>query len=264
MTEVLNFARGLVGTEFPATRVILGLVLLVFAACMVVERTIPLGFKLVPFLPASFSVPTLIQFGALGDLSLRAGDQIIHLPGLGETEPFRLLAAVFVHMGLLHVGMNMLAFTSLGRQLEPHLGSARFVIMFIGSGILGFVASEYWYDRSPPTAGASGGVFGQIGAFVGILYARRHPEWKRELARQLIYAGLLAIAFPVNNAAHLGGLVAGAGFGFAFEKERRNAVLTRGFGVFAVVLLLGSVASVVLSVVSDGTAVLRQVERRHE
>jgi membrane associated rhomboid family serine protease len=251
MTEVLNFARGLVGTEFPATRVILGLVLLVFAACMLVDRTIPLGLNLLPFMPASFSIPTLVQFGALGGR-------------LGELEPFRLLSAVFVHMGLLHVGMNMMAFVSLGQRLEGHFGSARFVILFLGSGVLGFVVSQVWYDISPPTAGASGGVFGQIGATVGILYARRHADWKRELSGQLIYAGLLALAFPVNTAAHVGGLAAGAGFGFLFEKEQRRQRWSALAGVVAVLFLLGSVASVVLSAMSEYTAQVRNELRGRE
>lgn len=245
MTQVLSSVRSVVGTEFPATRVILGLVLAVFALCVAVDRTIPLGLPLGSFLPPAFRVSTLVRFGALGGL-------------LGEIEPYRLLAAVFVHMGLLHVGMNMLVFVGLGRQLEAHFGSARFVVLFLCSGILGFVASQLWYDISPPTAGASGGVFGQIGALVGILYARRHPEWKRELTRQLIYAGLLALAFPVNNAAHLGGLAAGAVFGFLFEKERRGKVATIVLGVLAVLLLCGSVVSVALSNFSEASSMLRQ------
>jgi rhomboid protease GluP len=253
MTEIVSWVRGTVGSGLPATRGIMTLVLLVFALCVLVDRTMPLGFRLVSFLPASFRPSTLTQFGALGDLVQDAAGR-----GLGELEPYRLLSAVFVHMGLLHVGMNMLVFVGLGRQLEPHLGSARFTIMFLGSGILGFVASEFWYGLSPVTAGASGGVFGQIGALVGILYARRHPEWKRELTRQLIYAGLLALAFPVNNAAHLGGLAAGAGFGFVFEKEHRLKLTTTVLGVLAVLLVCGSVVAVVLSSLSEASSVLRR------
>lgn len=252
-TGVLSRVRRLVGSEIPATRVILALVLLVFALCVLVDRTIPLGLPLGNFLPASFRGSTLIQFGALGDIVTDAQGR-----GLGEIEPYRLLSAVFVHAGLLHVGMNMLVFVGMGRQLEAHLGSARFVVLFLGSGILGFVASQLWYALSPITMGASGGVFGQIGAFVGILYARRHPDWKRELTRQLIYAGLLALAFPVNNAAHLGGLAAGAGFGFVFEKERRLKPTTTVLGVLAILLLCGSVVSVLLSSLSEASLVLRR------
>ncbi len=263
MTEVLSLVRGVVGTEYPATRTILALVLVVFALCVVVDRRLPLGLPIFDFLPASFRASTLIRFGALGDLRLPVAGGVGIMP-LGELEPYRLLSAVFVHMGLLHVGMNMLVFVGMGRQLEAHLGAARFTVLFLGAGILGFLASQLWYDQSPLTAGASGGVFGQIGALVGILYARRHPEWKRELTRQLIYAGLLALAFPVNNAAHFGGLVAGAVFGFAFEKERRGKLATSLLGGVAVLLLCGSVVSVVLSSLSDASSIVRVLEQRYD
>lgn len=259
MTGVSSWLRGLLGTEIPATRAILALVLLVFALMVLVDRTIPLGFPLGDLLPPAFRTTTLLRFGALGDFPLGPARC-----DLGELQPYRLLAAVFVHMGLLHVGMNMLVFVGLGRQLEAHFGAARFVVLFLGSGILGFVASQIWYELSASgarvTAGASGGVFGQIGALVGVLYARRHPEWKRELTRQLIYAGLLALAFPVNNAAHFGGLAAGAVIGFSLEKERRAPLATKVFGVLAVLLVCGSVVSVVLSSLSEPiTAVCQRI-----
>lgn len=263
MTEVWSWVRAMGGAEFPATRTILALVLIVFALCVLVDRRLPLGIPITDLLPPSFRASTLVRFGALGDLGVPVAGGVATM-ALGAHEPYRLLAAVFVHMGLLHVGMNMLVFVGMGRQLEAHLGSARFAVLFLGSGILGFVASEYWYEDSPLTAGASGGVFGQIGALVGILYARRHPDWKRELARQVIYAALLALAFPVNNAAHLGGLVAGAGFGFLFEKERRATLSTALLGGLAVLLLCGSVVSVVLSSRSEAGPIVREIERRYD
>src|SRR5687768_7911385 len=136
MTGVLAALRRVVGTEYPGTRTILALVLVVFALCVVVDRKLPLGLPIADFLPPSFRASTLIRFGALGDVVADAAGR-----GLGELEPYRLLSAVFVHMGLLHVGMNMLVFVGMGRQLEAHFGAARLVILFLGSGVLGFVAS---------------------------------------------------------------------------------------------------------------------------
>jgi rhomboid protease GluP len=243
---VTKAIRDVLGSEAPATRVLLFLNLAVFALCVLVDRRMPLGIG------DGFRGSTLIRFGALG------GE-------LGEEEPYRLLAAVFVHAGLLHIGMNMLMFVDLGRKLEVELGSARFVLMFLGSGVLGFVASEIWYAPFRPlTVGASGGVFGQIGAVVGILYARRDPEWRNALIRYLIYAVILALIFNVNTAAHLGGFAAGMLLGYGFQKERSRYGFTRVLSVLAVLGIVSSAASVALSTRSPHWIAFRSYELRHE
>jgi membrane associated rhomboid family serine protease len=143
--------------------------------------------------------------------------------------------------------MNMLMFASLGGQLEREFGSARATLLFLLCGILGFVATYLWRDVFAFSVGASGGVFGQVGAFVGVLYARRDPTWKKALVRMLIYAVLLGIAFPVDNAAHLGGFFAGIALGFGLHVEQRKLRLHRTMAVLSGLMLLASVASVVLS-----------------
>jgi rhomboid protease GluP len=234
-----QFARELLGVEAPVTRLILGLELLVFALCLVVdafEIVERLGDRdIIGVLLSSFRRSTLIRFGALGGQ-------------LGEEEPWRLLSAVFVHVGFLHIAMNLFTFVELGRVLEREIGGARFAVLFVLSGILGFVASEFWYgSRGPLTAGASGGVFGQIGAVVGILYSRRDPEWKRALTRYLIFAVLLGVLLPVNTPAHLGGFFAGILLGFVLHREHVRLRLHRIMAILAGLSLLSSVASVALS-----------------
>jgi len=241
-----RWVRDVLGTEAPMTRVVLFLQLAVFALCILVDRKMPLGIG------DAFRRSTLLRFGALGG-------------PLGDEEPFRLLAAVFVHAGLLHVGMNMMMFVDLGRKLEAELGSARFLLTFVGSGVLGFVASEWWYaPMRPLTVGASGGVFGQIGAVVGILYARRDPEWRRALVRYLIYAVLLALLLNVNTAAHLGGFAAGILLGFGFHEERARIGLTRLISAGAAIALVASIGSVALSATSPVWQAFRAYELQHE
>ena len=69
-------------------------------------------------------------------------------------------------------------------------------ILYVLTGILGFVASQWWYSNKPPTftAGASGAIFGLIGAFVGLLWARQNPNWKRTLVNYLGYALILGFS----------------------------------------------------------------------
>src|SRR4051794_4152500 len=155
---VFRAGRELLGADAPVTRLLLALELIVFALLVAADRRFPLGFN------DAFRSSTLLRFGALGGV-------------VDDAERWRLLSAVFVHMSVLHVGMNLWMFTDLGARLERELGGARAALIFLVAGVLGFVASELWYAPFPLlTAGASGGVFGQIGAEVGILRARHDPE----------------------------------------------------------------------------------------
>lgn len=235
--------RQLLGVEAPWTRLVLALELLAFGLMVAADRRLPIG------LHDAFRASALLRFGAMG-----MGSEV--------SEPWRLLSAVFVHMGVLHVGMNLWMFTDLGARLERELGGARSTLIFLVTGVLGFVASELWYaPLSLLTAGASGGVFGQIGAEVGILRARRDPEWRRSLIRNLVYALVLSLALRgVNNAAHLGGFAAGIALGYVFEVERRRWSLDRGLRIVAVILLLAAVASVLLSAHSSLWQVVRARE----
>jgi membrane associated rhomboid family serine protease len=242
---VSQVVRQLLGVVAPWTRLVLALELLVFGLMVAADHRLPIGIGG----SEPFRMSTLLRFGAMG---LRSE----------ATEPWRYLSAVFVHMGVLHVGMNLWMFTDLGARLERELGGARAALIFLVTGVLGFVASEIWYaPLSLLTAGASGGVFGQIGAEVGILRARRDPEWRRSLIRNLVYALVLSLALRgVNNAAHIGGFAAGIALGYAFEVERRRWSLDRLLRAVAVIFVVAAVGSVLLSTHSSFWQLIRARE----
>jgi rhomboid protease GluP len=237
-TEALGVVRGFLGSEAPMTKLVIGMELVVFALCIAAELRNPerestdlmrfLGFN-------AFGSVTLIRFGAL-------------FGPLLEYEPWRFLSACFIHAGVLHVGMNMFMFSSLGAQLEREFGGARATLVFLFSGMLGFVGTVLWRGPDAFSVGASGGVFGQVGAVIGVLLARGDPRWKKALGQMLLYALLLTLALGgIDTAAHLGGLFAGVALGFVFHFEQRKLRLHRTAGVLAALMLLASVASVVLS-----------------
>jgi membrane associated rhomboid family serine protease len=238
--------RELFGVEAPVTRVILMLELVVFAFCLLVNRELPIWRD-------SFKTSTLLRFGAL-------------IGGFGDVEPWRLVSAVFVHANVLHLLMNLWVFTDLARDLEREIRGARVALIFLLSGVLGFVASQFWYAPHPPlTMGASGAVFGLIGAVVGNLLGRRDPEWKRALVRNVVYALILSLMMPgVNNAAHLGGLAAGVGLGFVFQRERARFKLELPLRALAGLALCLTVASVVLATRSPLWQVMRARELQYE
>jgi rhomboid protease GluP len=182
-----------------------------------------------------FRTHTMLRFGALPNAVL---------------EPWRLLSAIFVHYSLLHVGLNLWGLVGLGAPLENRLGSARTFLIFIVTGVGGFIVSSLWYGPYGVTAGASGGVFGLLGTYIGILITRKAPGWKDVLIQQLAYALVLGLLMRVNTAAHLGGFALGVGLGALFERERVRPMVTAVFSAMAVLAVLASVSSIVLSVSS--------------
>lgn len=219
----------LLGGEAPITRLLLGTCLLVFALCIASDRNFPI------WITHTFSLSTMLRFGAL-------------FPDIGNAEPWRYLAAVFAHFNLLHVGMNAWSLIAIGPAAERQFGSARYAVLFLSCGVLGFVTSELWYGAAPHlTVGASGAIFGLVGSVIGVAYARRDPNWKQILVQNVVNLAILGFAFPANNAAHVGGLVVGAGLGFLFNKERREFRLGPVFVALAVILLLLTPISILLA-----------------
>jgi rhomboid protease GluP len=235
------------GGEFLATHGLALFCVVVFALAVALDGRLPIapegGFGL------PFRNSTLLRLGVL-------------VPRLVPAEPWRLLSAVFLHYNALHIGLNMYGLVLLGRAIEARFGPARAILIFVLAGLGGFVVSYFWTDAG--TCGASGGVFGQLGAEIGVLVARRLPNWKDLLFQNLVYAVLMGFLFQVNNAAHLGGFVIGFGLGYGFDKERLRPATNRLWSALAGVAVLASIASVVLSTRSPYPRFVREQELQHE
>lgn len=172
------------------------------------------------------------------------------IPSLGVGfEPWRLFTVLLVHGSFLHVGLNMLALWMIGRSLEPLLGHARFLLLYLISGLGGSVAVAL---LAPATwvVGASGAIFGLFGA---LLVIGRHIGANVTTIAILIginfafpfiqgiMAGSMA-AIAISWQAHLGGLITGAAVGFVYARTRarrqRNLQMWLLVGVSAVLLAL--------------------------
>jgi len=229
---LIGFFQNTLRADSAMTRLFVGLCIAVFALCFASEHRLPLWGT------QTFALSTILRFGGI------AGT-------LAQAQPWRYLSAVFVHFNLLHVGMNCFVLVAVGATAERELGKARFVLLFVLTGVLGFVAGDVWAGGiSGPTAGASGAVFGLFGSVIGIAFARRDPNWKQVLLQNVIWIVVLSFMGSVNNAAHVGGLIAGALLGFSFNKEPRKLNLDAAFAIIAGVLVVLSLASVALSAVS--------------
>lgn len=246
-SSALGFLSNFSAESLPATKFIAGLCIIVYGLCMVSEAR-PGTLSLPGF--ASFRPETIIRFGALiGEV-------------LGD-EPWRLVSAVFVHSSLLHIGMNLLGIVSLSRSLEPHLGSARFAILYVMSGVLGYVATYWWRGDLAFSVGASGSFYGLLGAFIGALIVRRNPGWQRVFFSNLILAVALgAFASRIDHAAHIGGFVSGLVIGLLLELERNPRRRDGLMAALAGVCVVASLASIVLSVTSPLSRRIQEAARQ--
>jgi len=135
-------------------------------------------------------------------------------------EWWRLLSSVFVHIGALHLLLNMWCLWSLGRLAERMFGNWVFLAIYLLSGLGGSLASVWW-NPSIVSAGASGAVFGVAGGLVSFWYfgkiALPRSIIKRDFASILTFVGYnLFFGFAagvVDNAGHLGGLLVGLALG---------------------------------------------------
>jgi rhomboid protease GluP len=143
------------------------------------------------------------------------------VPGLIERgEYWRLIAAMFLHGGWLHWATNSWALYQLGTLYEVLFGSPRFALVYFASGICASIASSLY--QHGPAVGASGAIFGILGAFIFSLWRSpqyRHQPWTRGLVSQLVFWIVVNIGiglyFPfIDNVAHMAGLVTGLLLGF--------------------------------------------------
>jgi membrane associated rhomboid family serine protease len=132
------------------------------------------------------------------------------LPQADIVQPWRLLMAVFLHGGLLHIGFNMWVLMDIGPMVEELYGSARYLFLFVITGIGGYLVSSAMGHLS---VGASGALLGLVGALLAATTGRQSLQaqaLRSALIRWLIYIAVLGFVFRgTDNAAHFGGLVSG-------------------------------------------------------
>ena len=205
---------GLLPTESPITYVIVGLNFLLFVVSLLATMR-------------------LSQESGGQGLNLFGGINGLVLDRLGASRPlvlingewWRLVMAIFLHGGILHIAMNTWVLMDIGPQVEEVYGSARYLFLYIATGIAGFLASAITGHFS---VGASGALMGLIGLMLAIT-TRRGGAYMQMIRGQLIrwVVYILVLGFVVSgidNAAHLGGLAAGFLLGRVMaDREPMNA-----------------------------------------
>jgi rhomboid protease GluP len=129
---------------------------------------------------------------------------------------WRLATSMFVHFGIVHIGLNMWCLWNLGRAAEILLGRFCYLLAYSASGIFGSIAGVYGHPMAVG-AGASGAIFGLAGvlfAFVRLKKTPAHLQISKNMVGSIggfiVYNLVIGAAIPgVSNAAHAGGLVMG-------------------------------------------------------
>ena len=172
-------------------------------------------------------------------------------PFFVEHQWWRLVTAMFLHGGLIHIGLNMMSLMQLGPALEELYGSARYLFLYVATGAFGFLVSV-WFGHF--SLGASTALLGLVGVMLAVT-TKRGGSYMRELRSRLISSVVILFilgfsGLGIDNYGHFGGLVAGFGLGKLFadrqpmnSSERRTAY---GLGWLAGIVVVASFVFMIL------------------
>jgi membrane associated rhomboid family serine protease len=200
---------------------------------------------------------SIYQNGALIANGVKVGNTLAGIPahfplpnlvGVAHGDWWRLITAAFLHYGPFHLLLNMLALWWFGSLLERRIGSGRFLAIYLVSGLAGS-AGALMLDPTTPTVGASGAIFGILGAgLVMELFQRDYVFGGSALG---IIVLNLVFTFSVANISiggHIGGLIGGAACSFGLSRFGRSHIAYGRAGTLGYVTIAAvGVVSVLLA-----------------
>ena len=149
---------------------------------------------------------------------------------INDGEWWRLVTPMFLHIGIIHLAVNCYSLYNVGPLLERFVGSPRFSVIYLVAGVCGSLAS-YWFSPLTISAGASGAIFGLVGALAVFFFLHRKlfgAAANRILGNialvALLNLGFGAAASGIDNFAHVGGLLGGLALGALLAPRYRVVV----------------------------------------
>jgi membrane associated rhomboid family serine protease len=201
-----------------------------------------IGVNVAVALGAFLSGASATGGGGIGQSSLLADGSVSRF-AIDQGEYWRLLTAGFLHTGLIHLLFNMFALYILGGMLEPAIGRLRFAIVYFVSLLAGSFGALL-LEADAATAGASGAIFGLMGAAVIVMRDRGINPMESGIGMWIGLNLLITFAIPgISIGGHIGGLVGGALVALVFTQvagrirapESLTAVLAGAIGLISVV-----------------------------
>ena len=172
----------------------------------------------------------------------------LYAPFVGQGDWWRLVTAAFLHYGPFHLLLNMLALYWFGTLLEQRIGSGRYLLIYLVSGLAGS-AGALVLSPTTATVGASGAIFGILGA--GLVLERQGDYVFGGAALGVIVANLVftfAWSGNISVGGHIGGLIGGAAAMLAMSR------FGRGNAAYGRTGLLGIAGIVAVGVISIAVA----------
>lgn len=192
------------------------------------------------------------SFGGIdGEVLIRLGGKLGPLIYYGEW--WRLVTAVFLHGGLMHIGLNLWCLFDLGPAVESLFSTPKFIFLYLVTGVAGFVVS-LWWNPNQLSIGASGAILGLIGILIGASFhhGSMGKEYRGQLWRWVMYIAIFGLlpGLNVDNGAHAGGLLTGLLLGYLVPEgepdTRAGENLWNTLAVISVIIIAGSFALMAL------------------
>jgi membrane associated rhomboid family serine protease len=155
---------------------------------------------------------------------------------------WRLVGAMFLHGGIFHLAFNMFALYWLGTIIEQALGTPRFLLVYFVSGLAGSAGALWFSSQFAVTVGASGAIFGLIGALLILEYLATGSLMGQAMVLILVNLALTFAVPGISIGGHVGGLAGGIAATYALMRFRMppnrvlGLALAAGVGVVSVVL----------------------------
>jgi membrane associated rhomboid family serine protease len=166
--------------------------------------------------------------------------------GVAYGEWWRIVTGGFLHENLLHIGFNMWVLYYLGMMLEPALGRVRFLVIYFVSLLTGSLGALLVSPHSL-TVGASGAVFGLMGAAAVEMRARQIPIMQSGVGGLIFINLIISFSIPgISWGGHIGGLIGGALAAAVLrlgDRYRNQALAMTGCALIAAAAVAGSVAT---------------------
>jgi len=177
-------------------------------------------------------IGTLLKFGALSKYHV-----------IMNNEYYRIFTSAFLHIGFLHLFLNLYALKVMGTQVENYFGKTKYLIIYFVSILISSLLSLVIVPTEIISAGASGAIFGLFGALLYFGYNYR-AYFGNVILKQLlpIIVINLVVGFVsqgVNNAAHVGGLLGGFLISYATGLKGKSSKNERINGIISLVVLVG-------------------------
>jgi rhomboid protease GluP len=181
------------------------------------------GFYVTPILLITNILIMVLMWITGSDVFLPSNEDLIAWgadlrPLTMNGQPWRLITSCFLHIGIIHLLLNMYALSSIGSLLEPILGSKRFLVIYLLCGLAASTTSIMWHENTI-SAGASGAIFGLYGVFTALLTTNLIDKEERSAQLSAIvpfigYNLVFGLKGGIDNSAHIGGLLCGGILGY--------------------------------------------------